>query len=91
MARPGPAASGLVGLFAGVIVDRVSRKSLLIFSDLGRAALALTIPAAYILGVLRIEQLYVVAFLTGIFSMLADVGIMAYIPALCEKRRVDRG
>jgi MFS family permease len=81
----GPAASGLVGLLAGVIVDRVSRKPLLIVSDLVRAVLALTIPAAYILGVLRIEQLYVVAFLTGIFSIVADVGIMAYIPALAKK------
>ena len=87
----GPAAAGLVGLFAGVIVDRVSRKPLLIVSDLVRAVLALTIPAAYILGILRIEQLYVVAFLTGIFSILADVGIMAYIPALVKRDELIEG
>lgn len=87
----GPAASGLVGLFAGVVVDRVRRKPLLIFADLVRAVLALTIPAAYILGILRIEQLFVVAFLTGIFSMLADVGIMAYIPALVKREELIEG
>lgn len=87
----GPAASGLVGLFAGVVVDRVRRKPLLIFSDLVRAVLALTIPVAYILGILRIEQLYVVAFLTGMFSMLADVGIMAYIPALVKRDELLEG
>ena len=91
LAAAGPAASGLVGLFAGVVVDRVSRKPLLIFSDLMRAALVLTIPIAYILGLLRIEQLYVVAFLLGIFSMIADIGIMAYIPALVKKDELIEG
>lgn len=87
----GPAASGLVGLFAGVVVDRVRRKPLLIFSDLVRAGLALTIPVAYLFGILRIEHLYVVAFLTGVFSMLADVGIMAYIPALVRRDELLEG
>jgi MFS family permease len=87
----GPAAAGLVGLFAGVIVDRLSRKSLLIFSDLGRAALAITIPILYMLGVLRIEYLYIVLFLTGLLSILGDVGIMAYIPALLKKEELIEG
>lgn len=91
LAACGPAASGMVGLFAGVVVDRFSRKPLLILSDIARAALVLTIPAAYLLGILRIEQLYIVAFLMGIFSMLADVGIMAYMPALLKKDELVEG
>jgi MFS family permease len=87
----GPAAAGLVGLFAGVIVDRLSRKSLLIFADLGRAALAITIPIAFMLGILRMEYLYIVLFLTGLLSILGDVGIMAYIPALLKKEELIEG
>jgi MFS family permease len=87
----GPAAAGMVGLLAGVIVDRVSRKRLLIFSDLGRAFLAITIPAAYVLGALRIEQLYLVAFLAGMLNILADIGIMAYLPALVKREDLIEG
>lgn len=58
----GPASAALVGLFAGVIVDRVSRKPLLVWANLGRALLAFSIPLAAVLGVLKIEQLYAVAF-----------------------------
>jgi MFS family permease len=55
----------LVGLFVGVWVDRYRRRPILIAADLGRAALLLVIPVAAILGVLRIEYLYIVAFLVG--------------------------
>src|SRR5215218_6816049 len=51
----GGAAAFIVGLFAGVIADRVRRKPLLIASDLGRAALAFSIPVAAFFGVLCIE------------------------------------
>src|SRR5215208_1054556 len=40
------AAAALVGLFAGVIVDRMRRRPLLIGTDLGRGLLAATIPLA---------------------------------------------
>ena len=44
----------LVGLFAGVWVDRRRRRSVMIGADLGRAALLLIVPLASVLGVLRI-------------------------------------
>src|SRR3712207_2398885 len=55
----------LVGLQAGVWVDRLRRRPILIVADVGRALLLLSVPVAAILNLLRIEQLYVVAFLTG--------------------------
>jgi MFS family permease len=55
-------ASGLlVGLFAGVWVDRVQRP-LLIGADVGRALLLALIPITALLHLVRIEQLYVVSF-----------------------------
>src|SRR5258707_1103156 len=45
----------VVGLFAGVWVDRLRRRPLMIAADLARAALLLAIPTSVLLGRLRIE------------------------------------
>src|SRR5580765_5403809 len=45
----------LVGLLAGAWVDRLPRRPVLISTDLLRAVLLLSIPAAYLAGALRIE------------------------------------
>ena len=55
----------LFSLPAGVWVDRLRRRPILILWDLLRAFALLTIPIAHWLGVLTIWQLYVVAFVTG--------------------------
>jgi MFS family permease len=55
----------LFGLFAGVWVDRLPRRPILIWSDLGRAGLLATVPVAAYVGALRIEHLYAVGFLVG--------------------------
>lgn len=87
----GGAAGVIVGLFAGVVADRVRRKPLLIGADLGRAFLAVTIPAAAFFGVLRIEQLYVVGFLAGALNILSLVAAMAFLPSLVEKDQLVEG
>src|SRR5262245_21844251 len=58
----------IIGLFAGVYADRHRRKPILMTGDIGRALLLATIPAAALLHVLRIEQLYIVGFLVGILT-----------------------
>src|SRR5262249_55597800 len=63
----------LLGLFAGVWVDRVRRRPLMIASDIGRALLLLSVPIAYVLGWLRIEQLYLVAALVGVLTVFFNV------------------
>ena len=47
----------LVGLVAGAWVDRLRRRPVLIWADLGRAALLASIPLAFALGVLTYLQL----------------------------------
>src|SRR5262245_30261671 len=51
----------LVGMLAGVWVDRVRRRPLLVGADLGRAALLVCIPMLAAFGALRIEHLYLIA------------------------------
>lgn len=81
----------LVGLFAGAWVDRLRRRPLLIWDDFIRAALLLSIPAAYALGALRIEQLYVVMFLESCLGALFDAAYPAYVPTLIGRDRLVEG
>jgi MFS family permease len=81
----------LVGLFAGAWVDRLRRRPLLIWADAVRALLLFSIPAAYLAGVLRIEQLYLVVFLEGCLGALFDAAYPAYVPSLIGVDRVVEG
>src|SRR5512136_3192584 len=84
LAAIGSAPVLLLGLVAGVWVDRLRRRPILIAADLGRAALLITIPIAALMGVLSIEQLYVVAALAGILTLFFDVAYQSYLPSLVE-------
>src|SRR5207248_3308913 len=77
----------LVGLVAGAWVDRLRRRPLLIWDDFLRAALLLSIPVAYAVGGLRIEQLYVVMFLESCLGALFDAAYPAYVPTLIGRDR----
>ncbi len=81
----------LVGLFAGAWVDRLRRRPLLIWADVIRAVLLFSIPAAYLAGALRMEQLYVVVFLEGCLGALFDAAYPAYVPSLIGVDRVIEG
>ena len=81
----------LVGFFAGAWVDRLRRRPLLIWADAIRAVLLFSIPAAYLAGLLRIEQMYVVVFLEGCLGALFDAAYPAYVPSLIGVDRVVEG
>ena len=81
----------LVGLFAGAWVDRLRRRPLLIWDDFIRAGLLLSIPVAYGLGGLRMEQLYVVMFLESCLGALFDAAYPAYLPTLIGRDRLVEG
>jgi MFS family permease len=81
----------LVGLFAGAWVDRLRRRRLLIGADALRSLLLLSIPVAYALGFLRIEQLYLVAFAEGCLATLFHAAYPAYVPSLIGLDRVVEG
>lgn len=72
----------LAGLVAGVWVDRLRRRPLLVVADLGRALLLLAIPLSALLGWLRLELLYLVALLAGLLTTLFDVAHQSLLPRL---------
>jgi MFS family permease len=81
----------LLSLFAGVWVDRLPRRPILIVGDFGRALLLGSIPLAAVLGVLRIEQLYIVGLGTGVLTVFFDVADQAYLPALVNREHLIEG
>ena len=81
----------LFTLPAGVWVDRLPRRPILIVGDFGRAALYATVPIAYVADVLTLEQLYVVGFLVGAFQVFFDVAYQSYLPALVERDQIIEG
>jgi MFS family permease len=78
----------LFTLPAGVWVDRLPRRRILISGDLGRALMLATIPIAYTFNALTIWQLYVVAFVSGIFTVFFDIADQSYLPTVVERDRL---
>src|SRR6266542_620002 len=81
----------LIGLPAGVWVDRLRRRPVLIAGDLGRALALASIPLAHVLGALSMAQLYAVAFVTGVLTVFFDVAYQSYLPRLVQPEQLVEG
>ncbi|HEX8629121.1 MAG TPA: MFS transporter [Catenuloplanes sp.] len=78
----------LFSLLAGAWIDRYPRRRrIMIISDVGRGLLLATVPAAYLLDLLTMEQLYVVAFLSGTLAVLFEVSHSTLFVALVPKQQ----
>jgi MFS family permease len=91
LAASGSAPVLVVGLFAGVWVDRIRRRPVMIATDVGRALLLSIIPLAAVTGVLRMEILYAVMLLTGSLTVLFDVAHMSFVPSLVSANQLVDG
>jgi MFS family permease len=81
----------LIGMFAGVWVDRLRRRPLMIAADLGRAILLALIPLTAILGGLQMWHLFVIGFLVGIGNVFFEIAYYAYLPALVGREGLVEG
>ena len=81
----------LVGLPAGVVVDRLPRRPVLIAADIGRAVVFASVPAAWWIGHLAVAQLYAVAFVAGILTVFFDVAYQSYLPELVGTEHLVEG
>jgi MFS family permease len=75
----------LVGLVAGAWVDRLRRRPVLIWADLGRAVLLLSLPLAFVLGMLTLWQLFAVTILTAVLTTFFDAADNAYLPSIVRQ------
>lgn len=81
----------VLGLIAGVYADRVRRIRIMASCDALRTLIYGSVPLAWWLGVLHIEQLYAVALLAGICTVFFDVSYQSYLPALVPRRDLLEG
>ena len=81
----------LFTLPAGVLVDRLPRRPILIAANLGRATALVSVPVAYWLDVLTIWQLYAVGFAVGVGTVFFDLAYQSYLPRLVGREQLVDG
>lgn len=81
----------LISLPAGVWVDRLPRRPILIGGDVVRALSLISAPIAYALDALTIWQLYVVGFVNGVATVFFDVAYQSYLPSLVDRDQIVDG
>jgi MFS family permease len=80
-----------LSLFAGVVVDRLPRRPVLIIASLGQAMTIGAIPFAALLHLLRLEYLYALALVSGCLTVFFEVAYQAYLPSLVEQEQTLEG
>lgn len=78
----------LVSLPAGLWVDRHRRWSVMVFSDLFRAGLLVSIPFLYFSGQLRLWHLYFFAFLLSSASVFFENAYFAALPGIVDRAQL---
>jgi predicted MFS family arabinose efflux permease len=81
----------LLGLPAGVWVDRRSRRRVMLTADFARFALLISVPIAWWAGVLTLAQLLVVVLLVGIATLFFDIAYQSYLPSLVGREHLLEG
>jgi MFS family permease len=78
----------LFSLPAGVWIDRLRRRPLMIVADTGRALALASIPVAFWLGRLSLAQLYVVVVVHGTLTVVFDVSYLSFLPGLVRREQL---
>jgi MFS family permease len=81
----------LFALPAGVWVDRLRRRYILIVCDAARVVLLGLIPLLWALDALQMWHLLVLQFVIGIFTVFFDVAYQSYLPALIDREHLIEG
>lgn len=81
----------LFGLLAGVWVDRMPRRPVMLAADLGRALALAVVPVAAWGGWLSMPVLYAVTFVMGTLNLFFEAAYAAILPALVPANELARG
>ena len=76
---------------AGVWVDRLRRRPILIVGDAARAVLLAAIPLLWVLDLLQMWHLLVISFVVGVFTVFFDVAYQSYLPSLVDRDQLVEG
>jgi MFS family permease len=78
----------VLGLPAGVWVDRLSYRGVLVGADLLAAASLTAVPVLAVTGLLQMWQLYVVVVITGACSLLSAIAAQSFAPMLVPRQQL---
>jgi MFS family permease len=78
----------VLGLIAGVVVDRHRRKPILVWASIGRALSLGAVPVLWLLGTLQIWMLVVALLLFGGFSVFGFAATQSLLPRLVPGDRL---
>ena len=81
----------LFSLAAGVWVDRVRRRPVMIAADIARLVLLLSVPFAAFTGTLTIELVYIIAALTTLLGLVFEIAYRAILPSLISREHLLEG
>lgn len=81
----------VIGLPAGVLVDRMPPRSVMVVCDVARAVLLCSVPVAWWLGWLSLGQLLIVTLLSGFAAVFFDVAAQSYLLPLVGQRNLLEG
>jgi MFS family permease len=81
----------VIALPAGLIVDRIAKRRLMIACDIGRTLIIGSVPVAAAVGALTLAQLFAVALLTGVGTVFFDVAYQSYVPGLIGREQLADG
>jgi MFS family permease len=81
----------LFALPAGIWIDRMRRRPLMVVAEVGRAAVLLSIPVAYLLDALTLAHLFAAGFLVGALAVVFDLAYLSYLPGLVGRERLIGG
>jgi MFS family permease len=84
-------AFSLIALPAGVVVDRLAKRKIMMWCDGARLLVVGTIPVLAALHVLALWQLYMVALVAGAFTVFFDVSYQSYIPSIVDSPQLIDG
>src|SRR5712692_2729889 len=78
-------------LFAGVWLDRVRRRPVMIVADVARAVILAAVPLAAFASALSIAELYIAAVLLGTCTVFFEVGVLSFLPGLIGRDQLTEG
>lgn len=81
----------LVSLPAGAMVERLDKRRVMVWCDLGRLAVVGSVPLAVAADALTFAQLCAVAALSSVLSVFFSVAYPAYLPTLLRREQLMDG
>jgi MFS family permease len=78
--------STVLGVVAGLVADRWSRRRLMLIADSGRALVIGLVAAGTFFGHMPLEFIYVAATISGLLGLMFEVAYQSYVPDLVAGR-----